>query len=60
MSLKFINFIIGPEGDAMCSAKGRQHGVNIVKLRGVHSYNYSSRNRTPIKHKLKTCAFVFT
>lgn len=37
MSLKFINFIIGPEGDAMCSLKGRQHGVNIVKLRVLHS-----------------------
>ena len=60
MSLKFINFIIGPEGDGMCSSKGRQHGVNIVKLRGLHSYNYSSRNRTPIKQKLKKCAFVFT
>ena len=54
MSLKFINFIIGPEGDAMCSSKGRQHGVNIVKLRGLHSYNYSSGNRTSIKQKLKT------
>ena len=60
MSLKFINFIFGPEGDAMCSLKGRQHGVNIVKLRVLHSYNYSSKNRTPIKQKLKTCAFVFT
>lgn len=48
MSLKFINFIIGPEGDGMCSSKGRQHGVNIVKLRGLHSYNYSSKNYTPV------------
>ena len=38
----------------MCSSKGRQHGVNIVKLRGLHSYNYSSGNRTSIKQKLKT------
>lgn len=59
MSLKFINFIIGPKGDGMCFSKDRQHGVNIVKLRGLHSYNYSSRNSTPIKQKLKTCAFVF-
>lgn len=44
----------------MCSSKDRQHGVNFVKLSGLHSYSYSSENRTSMKQQLKTGGFVFT